>query len=288
MTEDHVLQRLEKRFDSLSRQLQNAARFVIGNPEAIALQSMRSAAQAARVHPNAMLRLAREFGFESYEPFRQQFRQWIIGRKSSTWVERARTLQDHPDDPSLTKLLKEYVEQETLNLTQTFGPEAQTQLAAGVKLLQEARTIYVAASRSLFSIAFYFHYACRMFTPKTVLMSGLGGTFPDDLRNVSAADILLAFSHQPYSRDVVNLVAYAGEAGAKLLVVTDSKVSPFAKMAATTILVTNSSRSLIPTLLPAFAVAEVLASMLVANGGAGAMKEIESSEMQLRRFGAYV
>jgi DNA-binding MurR/RpiR family transcriptional regulator len=287
MTDEHVLQRLESRFESLSRQLQNAARFVIDNPQAIALQSMRSAAQSARVHPNAMLRLARELGFDSYEPFRDQFRQWIVGRGKSNWVERARSLQDSSDDPSLTRLLQDYVKQETANIEQTFDSEAQSQLKAGVRLLKEARTIYIAASRSLFSIAFYFHYACRMFTPNTVLMSGLGGTFPDDLRNVSEADLLLAFSHQPYSRDVVELVRYAGEAGAKLLVITDSRVSPLAKMNPTTILVTNSSKSLIPTLLPAFAVAEVLATMLVASGGGDAIKEIASSERQLARFGVY-
>jgi hypothetical protein len=48
-----VARLIEKRFPSLSPQLREAARFALDHPQDVALESMRSAAAKARVHPNS-------------------------------------------------------------------------------------------------------------------------------------------------------------------------------------------------------------------------------------------
>lgn len=286
MPENHVLDRLESRMAALSPQMKKAARFIIKHPEEVALHSMRGVAARARLHPNVFLRLAREVGFDSYEPFRSEFKDWIISRRHAEWTSRAQRIRQQPAgglDP-----INAYVEQEIDNLRASFSGDTAEALGQSANLVKAARQLYVLGLRSLFPISFYFHYVSRMFSNKTVLLTGTGGTFADDLRNVSSADVLLAFSHQPYANDTVRAVAFARERGARTIIVTDSELSPVIGDTGVNIIVSNSGHSLFPTLLPTLAVAQVLVTLLVASGSDETLAAIEQSERQLNRFGVYV
>jgi DNA-binding MurR/RpiR family transcriptional regulator len=282
-----IVELVEARFSSLTPQLRKAAQFVVDNPEDIALNSMRSAAARAAVHPNVMLRLARELGFDSYEPFRERFRAWIVTRGTSDWLGRARTLRERKSGSLRAEIIREHVEQELLNLQNTFEPALVDKIVKAASLITNANNVYVLGTRSLFSVAYYFNYVCRLFSTKTILMTGFGGTFADELRSIGDTDAFFALSHQPYARDVVNAVQFAHERGSRIIVVTDSKVAPVITPDSLSIVVSNTSKSLIPTLIPAFAVAEALATFLVAEGTDETMDALARTQSQLTRFGVY-
>jgi DNA-binding MurR/RpiR family transcriptional regulator len=126
-----------------------------------------------------------------------------------------------------------------------------------------------------------------MFMGKTVLLTGTGGTFADDLRRVEKGDTVVAFSYHPYARDSVKAVNFAGKKGARIIAVTDSRVSPIMAPAKVGIVVSNTTPSLFPTILPAFAVAQALAALLVQESGDETMANIARTESQLEAFGVY-
>jgi len=287
MISNNALELLRSRLLSLSPRQREAARFVIDNPEQIALHSMRTIATRAGVHPNVMIRLARELGFESYAPFRQQFRNWIVAKGPTNWVGRAQDLRQQLGSPR-TDLVGAYIQQEVDNLNATFERGIVVRLNEAAALIAESRQVYVLGLRSLFSVGFYFHYVCRMFMRKSVLLTGTGGTFADDLRNVDRSDVMIAFSYQPYAHDTVKAVDFARERGARTIVVTDSKDSPVVSKEGVTIIVSNTAKLLFPSMLPAFAVAQMLATLLVAEGSEETLAEIARSEAQLNRFGVYI
>ncbi len=289
MNDSEIISLIEQRFSGLSPQLRQAARFVIDNPETIALNSMRSAAESAKVHPSTMLRLARQLGFDSYDPFRDRFRDWLMARgSSSSWSGRAQTLRRQPRGSASATLVENMVAQEQDNLRATFDADALERLNKACALISGARRVYILGLRSLFPIAFYFHYVCRMFMNKTVLLTGVGGTFADELRNVDSNDVLIAFSYQPYARDTVKAVKFARERGARIVAVSDSRVAPVIGSAEVGIVVSNATPSLFPTILPGFAVAQALVALLVSESGDETMAEIARSELQLDSFGVYV
>lgn len=278
---------VERHFSSLTPKLRAAARFVIDHPEAIAMNSMRNAALRASVHPSTMLRLARELGFDSYEPFREEFRLWLANRGAVSWAGRAETLRGHRAESKRARLVEEIVAQETLNLRKTFDPSTMDKLVEARDMFTRARSVYVLGLRSLFPVAFYLNYVCRLFTGKTVLMMGVGGTFADELRTVDKQDVLIVFSYRPYARDTLNAVKFVQESGARIVAVTDSKVSPLVRHSDIAIPVVNTTSSLFPSIGPAFVVAQALVSLLVAESGEETMAEIARSELQLSRFGVY-
>ena len=77
MTKEEVETLISERYQSLPPKLKLAARHVLDSPKDIAIQSMRSVAADAKLQPAAMLRLARELGFDSYEAFRALYVTWL-------------------------------------------------------------------------------------------------------------------------------------------------------------------------------------------------------------------
>lgn len=269
-------------FESLSPQLRLAARFAIDNPDEIAVNSMRNVAAKAGVQPGTMLRLAQQLGFEGYDQLRDLFRKRVKAGVGSTWSGRARNLRK-----SGHALIDRLVADEHDNLQKTFDADTAKSLRQACGIIGSSRLVYVLGLRSLFPVAFYFHYVCRMFMSKTVLLTGTGGTFADDLRRVGKGDTVVAFSYHPYARDSVKAVTFAAKKGARIIAITDSRVSPIIAPAKVGIVVSNTTPSLFPTILPAFAVAQALAALLVQESGEETMANLAKTESQLSAFGVY-
>lgn len=277
---------ISERYQSLPPKLKVAARHVLDAPRDIAIQSMRSVAADAKLQPAAMLRLARELGFDSYESFRALYVNWLSSGEM-TFVARAKSLRKRRVSDGQEKLFAEMYDTEVVGLDRTLGAANAAAFEAAKKVLVASRRFYVLGLRSLFPAAYYLDYACRLFSDKSVLVTGVGGAIADELRRATAKDVLVVFSFEPYARLTVEAVQYAVERHVKIVAVTDSVVSPIAESASVVLLAPNAGPALVPSILPAMAAAQALANLMVTAGGAATLGEIARSDAQLHRLQAY-
>ena len=282
-----LTERLEARFPRLSPQLQRAARFVLEHPEEIALNSMRSVAAKAGVTPSTMVRLARDVDLAGYEAFRAPFGVWLRGRRHS-FTERVRDLRQRGRHSKAAALISEIMSADLTDLQETYALLGNAKLAAAERLLVAAPRIFVIGVRSLYPVAFLFHYACRMFLDNTILLTGQGGSFADELRRVERRDVILAIGYEPYPRDMMRAVQFGVELGGKVLAITDSSVSPLARSAALSLVVKANGPSVFPSIVPAMSVVQALVALLLARSGKGALQRIASSERQLHGLGVFI
>ncbi len=274
-----------QRFNSLSPRQQQAARYIVDNPEEIALRSMRAVAGRAGVDPSTMVRLAQDLGFSGYDDMRECYRRKLMVG-AGTWSGRLQKIRSRKDANAATPVT-EIIEQGQRNLEKTFSAETIAALESAKQLLSQSRQFYVVGLRSMFPAAFYLHYACQMVNTKSVLLTGTGGTFADSLRYAARDDVVLAFSCRPYASDAVRTVEFMKRLGGKAIAITDSKVSPIAKLSDVVVIASNASTSLLPTVIPFMAIAEALAAMFVEATGERANEQIGRSEEQLLQFRAY-
>jgi DNA-binding MurR/RpiR family transcriptional regulator len=286
VTKAEVEKLISERYQSLPPKLKVAARHVLDAPRDIAIQSMRSVAADAKLQPAAMLRLARELGFDSYESFRALYVNWLSSGEM-TFVARAKSLRKRRVSDGQEKLFAEMYDTEVVGLDRTLGAANAAAFEAAKKVLVASRRFYVLGLRSLFPAAYYLDYACRLFSDKSVLVTGVGGAIADELRRATAKDVLVVFSFEPYARLTVEAVQYAVERHVKIVAVTDSVVSPIAESASVVLLAPNAGPALVPSILPAMAAAQALANLMVTAGGAATLGEIARSDAQLHRLQAY-
>lgn len=277
---------LEAVFPQLSPQLKLAARFVLDAPDEVAFGSLRDVAARAGVHPSTFVRLAKRLDFESFSAFRERYRNRLKERPS-TFSARAQRLRGRNGRDDTGTLLNEVEHASADNLQATFAAIDEDQLDRVADAIVAARKVHVIGLRKCYPVAFYLHYALRMFREQAVLLSGEAGTLIDQLRDLQADDLLIAVSYDPYTRETVEAVLAAGEAGSTIVAVTDSAISPLARRADEALLVANAGPSFFRSIAAALSVAEAMVAAAYRAAGEEAAARLHRGERRLRSANIY-
>jgi len=224
-----------ERYDSLSKRLQQIARYVLDEPNAIALETLAVLADRSGVQPSAIVRFAKSFGFDGATQMQRLFRDGLLsGNTSLAYGERVRQFSEtvggkEVGDPG--QVLAEFIEGNSLalrNLGEIVGAE---EMSAAVRMMAQADTIYVAGFRRSFPVAAYIAYSLHQVDKKTVFIDSVGGMTRQQIHGINPSDLLIAVSYHPYAEEAVQLIEAAVERGCKVLSISDSLVSPVAKPA---------------------------------------------------------
>lgn len=278
-------QQLIDRFDEMSPQLRQAARYLIEHPQEIALNSMRELARNAGVQPATMTRLAKFIGVKGYEDLRLEQARLI--RQGEGFVHRAIESDRNPVAGSPEGLAQEVLTGISAHLEQLRQPEAVARMTAAAECLSRARRIYVQGARSCHSIAWQFHYVLTLLGEKSTLLDAPGGTGADALVRAGAGDALLVIAVSPYSRQSLDIANLARERGLTLVAITDSAVSPLLSLADHAVLCPTASPTFFHSITPAMAVCEVLCGLLTKADHGAALEALAKTDAQLRALEAY-
>lgn len=279
--------RLRSGFDGLSPQLREAARWVIDHPADVALLSTREQARRAGVTPATMTRLAQHFGLPGYDRVRQLHAD-AVRRRPDSYRGRAEELLVRRDREGDAALVQDVFAALTQHFHDLTSAAAITRFTAAADIVAKAEHVFCLGLRSSYAIAYIFHYVRSLFGANSVLVDGSGAVGVDVMRDIGKSDVLLAISVKPYVRHTIDAAEFARERGARIVAVTDSEMSPLARLADVTLIVRTETPSFFHTMAPAFAAVECLAALVAARRGPEALAALEASERQLAAFGTYV
>lgn len=279
----NLRENIVSQFSLLSPELQRAAEFSLQNANQLVVQSMRAFAAEAGVKPATLLRLAQRLGYNGWRELKSAFID-DLGLGNDTYVSKAEKLIAKGTQPELYEEVF-LAHQANLAFTQAENQHAMQQ---AITLLDEAKHVYICGFRASFPIAWSLFYVYRLFNRQVSLIDGLASNIEVFTREINAEDCLLLTSFSPYSRESLDVLNAARQAGARIIAITDSPVSPLAQTADCTLLFSLSSPSFFPSIVSGMGVAECLLAMLVARHGREAVNKIESAERYLQRSGAYV
>ena len=272
-------------YPTLTPELKKAARFMVEHPEEVGLSSMRSLASGAGVKPATITRLTKNLGFNGYEDLREPFKQRLRTR-SPDFVAKVQDIQQRSAQGN-EALLKDLRSQEIANIERSLSDGQIARLDSAAQIVHDSEHLYVLGLRGSHAAAFLFHYTYQLFQDNSRLLDTGAGIFADQIRDIGANDCLLVVSFPPYTQRTIEAVDYAADAGARIVAITDSVISPAANAAAATIVTANTSPSFYHSFTGAVAVVQALITILVAKAGGNAIKTVEDTEKQLSRVSAY-
>jgi DNA-binding MurR/RpiR family transcriptional regulator len=222
------------RHESLSKRLRQIARFVLDEPNVVALEKLAVIADRCGVQPSAIVRFAKTFGFDGASQMQRLFRDGLINNNAALgYSERVRQLDQaaNADDAQPAQLLAEFVEGNALavqNLLQTIDPDV---MRAAVDSIREAAIVHVVGFRRSFPVASYLAYSLLQAGKRAVFIDGVAGLAMQQVLAMRDDDLLIAVSYHPYSQETVSVVEAAKGQGCRVLAISDSLVSPIAKPA---------------------------------------------------------
>ena len=277
-----VEQRIDEHFDSLSPELQRAARWLRQNGPAVAVHSMRQSASMAGVAPATMTRLARRLNFASFDSLREPYARRLVGGPSAP-PRRQQAARAGGLAASLAAL---HAAQLAHVGALTAHNTPATLQAAAVAMLRATRVGFL-GQRISHGVAFQLHYGYGLLAPNGQLLGDAGGTMADQLATFGKGTVLVVISQSPYTRSVVEAAARAHEQSATLLALTDSPLSPIARGATHTLLYGGGTPALLHSTCGGLALAEALLAAVAHAGGSTVQAHWQRRQRQLTMDKAY-
>ena len=273
-----------ERYDSFSGRLQQVARHVLDHPDDLALETLTVIAERANVQPSAIVRFAKSLGFSGANPMQKVLRDSLLANHASLgYGERVRrfnaSVRAKANEDS-SELLAEFVEGDVLalqNLGETVGS---AEVKQAISLMDKSETLYIVGFRRSFPVASYLAYSLQQVGKRTLFLDGVGGLAAQQIRTIGTSDVLLAISYQPYAPETVTVTEAARAAGAKVVAISDSLVSPIAKASTLVLQVADSEVRSFRSLGASLCLAQALVVGLAferERGGAGPRKRREKS-----------
>jgi DNA-binding MurR/RpiR family transcriptional regulator len=223
------------RHGTMSKRLKQIARYVLDEPNAVALETLAVLADRCGVQPSTIVRFAKLFGFDGATQMQRLFRDGLLARGATLdYSERVREFNRSVEGRAAggpAQVLGEFVEGNLLALTHLRETIDAKALANAVKLIAQANTVYVAGFRRSFPVAAYLAYSLHQVDKKTVFIDGIGGMMRQQIHAISKDDLLIAVSYHPYAEEAVHLIDAAVDRRCRVLSISDSLVSPVAKPA---------------------------------------------------------
>jgi DNA-binding MurR/RpiR family transcriptional regulator len=230
---------------NLSANDERIADFLRGHLDGLAFHTAGSLAQGAGVSAAAVVRFSRRLGLESFRELRDVAREELRSERSPTSIgtvgESALARKAQADIAKL-ELLPHLLGDKVAEAAALIAGANSTSLLAG----RETYGLAVYAYRLLHHV----HRAVHLVDP----------SFPDDLRDVGAGDVVLAISFRPYSRQTIDLLGHARSMGARVVLITDGLAHDFIDPDDLALAVPVESPTLFLSFVPALSVLESLAA----------------------------
>jgi len=279
-----IIANLKDAIPTLPRGLRSAAKYIIDHPSDFGLDPVRETARKVGVSTHTLIRLAERMGFSSYDDLREPFRHALVsapGGDQPTWIEHL------GKRGALGKVQAEACHNALSIVQHSLEQLDPARLQRVVALLLNANTVYLAAFRASYAMAFYLHYVGRMALPSLQLIPRHMNSAIDDLHSADEQDVMVAITLTPYSRETIEACQFARRKGLKLILLSDSEIVSPDFSADETLIASARSTHHFGCYAGVMAVIETLLAMLVAQGGDAAQQRIKSYEMLRQESHAY-
>ncbi len=284
--QQEIVERLLKDFAELPTQLQIVARVIVDHPYEVGVQTMRTLATQADVHPNSFVRLARHLGFSGYDQMRERFRDFVRSGPGSS-ENRAAGLQAMEQRGGSATVVAEMLQSTLNNLEQLTNAKDLDKLDTAVNWLMESERVFVLGLGSSYPLAYNFWYVARMIRPNFILIPRHGSLPMDDIVTINPSDLIFSMTFQPYRMDVIETQEFASQQGARTIGLSDSPASPIYRKADLGIHSPTHTAQFFHSNSAVIAILETLCALLVAKGGGEAIQHVEKFNQLRWESGIY-
>jgi DNA-binding MurR/RpiR family transcriptional regulator len=227
---------LSRRYPDMSPQLQRIATFALEHPQDMALDTVATLARGAGVQPSALVRFAQALGYDGFSGLQRVFRGRLVERSNhSTGVrnyrERIEAFRAGQPRSGPDGVLGQFVADGIASLESMHEHVSAADLAAAVKELAAAKTLYVLGHRRSFPVAYYLAYALTQLEIPVHLLDSVGGMVNEPARLIGPKDALLVVSFKNYTPQVLEVAQACHARKVPVIAITDNALSPLARSA---------------------------------------------------------
>jgi DNA-binding MurR/RpiR family transcriptional regulator len=220
----NLLKTIELKMPTFSKGQKLIAKYVLENYDKAAYMTASKLGSIVNVSESTVVRFADELGFSGYPEFQHSLQE-IVRTKLTSFQRIEVTNNLIGDGDILTKVMSSEIEK----IRHTLDELDREAFDVAVDKIISAKNIYILGVRSSSYLAGFLNYNLRMiFDNVRHVQTTSGAEMFEQIMSIGKDDVMIAISFPRYSKRVINAVDFARNAGADVIAITDSSLSPIA------------------------------------------------------------
>ncbi|KHT51472.1 hypothetical protein RJ43_12455 [Alteromonas macleodii] len=262
---ENLMAKINEAYPTLSNRLKDIASFALEHPTSMALETIATIAEEAKVPPSALIRFGKALGYNGFSEMQRVFQSYVAVQTAS-YKERIHQDMvdlDNEEENSPVSLLAKYCKENIISLEHLRNGISPHSLTKAVRLIKEADHIYLSGVRRSLPVATYLSYMLSHAGCKAHLLDGIGGMLTEQCSNIEDSDLLIVTSFHPYSSEAQNIVQQALEKNIPLIAISDNNLSPICRNADVAFIVHDAEVHSFRSLTATMVLAQTLATSLL-------------------------
>lgn len=240
-----ILTYIQENMTSFSKGQKLIANYILQSYDKAAFMTASKLGKTVNVSESTVVRFAAELGFDGYPSMQKTLQEMI--RNKLTAIQRVEVSKERIGNQDvMTMVMQSDIEKIRMTLDETD----QVSFNQAVAAIANAKRIYVLGVRSASVLANFISFYFRFMFDNLVSVdtSSISEVF-EQIVHISADDVFIGLSFPRYSKRTIKAMQYAKDQGAKVVAITDSKVSPLTKIADVSLLAKSDMASFVDSLV---------------------------------------
>lgn len=217
-----ILAILQEKEPTFSKGQKRIARYITEAYDKAAFMTANRLGKTVGVSESTVVRFAVDLGFDGYPSMQKAMQEMVLNRLTS--VQRLEVANDRIGDQDVVSMV---LHSDMEKLRQTSETVDRSEFRAAVNAILKAKRVYILGVRSVAPLAnFLGYYLNYMFNNVHVISGVSAGEMFEKIVSVNSEDVVIAFSFPRYSSSTTKGAKYCRSAGATVIGITDSKLSP--------------------------------------------------------------
>ena len=271
-----LITKIQSELPSFSKGQKQIARFILEHYDKAAFMTASRLGVTVGVSESTVVRFATELGYDGYPHLQRALQEMI--RNKLTSVQRMEVAGDRMGGRDV---LQTVLHADTDMIRVTLDEIDRDAIQGAVDALMGAKRIYILGVRSSSALAsflgFYFNL---LFENVTLVHTNSVSEIFEQVLRIGPGDVLFGISFPRYSKRTLSAMKYARDRGARVIALTDSQLSPLARVADHVLLARSDMASFVDSLV---APLSVINALIVAVG-MSRRDEIEQTFNKLERI----
>lgn len=255
---------IKHKFPDLSRGQKKVAEFLVNFMEKGSLYTAGQIGKEAGVSETTVIRLAYALGLNGFSDLQELMRnEWLSSTESKEAASKPEAEEKKP-------------------FSEWLSPVDEKELSQAVDALIKSDQVYIAGFRESHTAAYWLYYKMNQLR-NHVLLSFPTGFLLETLCNLTSASAVVVFSLPRYTKEALEVAQQAKKQGAKVIAITDRRLSPVGQIADITLLAGTTEH-----ILSLLALSQIVISSMQKRDEKTAGKRQESLEKLYAEQGIFL
>lgn len=256
-----ILTALQEKMPEFSKGQRRIAQYILESYDKAAFMTANRLGKNVGVSESTVVRFAVDLGFDGYPSMQKAMQEMVLNRLTS--VQRIEVANDRMRDQDVVSMV---LHSDIEKLRQTEENISREEFTDAVNAILKAKRVYILGVRSVAPLANFLGYYLNYMFNNVHVVSGLSASeMFEKIVSVNSEDVVIAFSFPRYSSSTTKGARYCCSAGATVIGITDSKLSPLGQCCSHVLVAKSDMVSLVDSLVAPLSIINALIVAIAAK-----------------------